>query len=238
MNPSEIALHLSANEIPFDPALPSLLARYLSLLEIWNQRMDLTAVLEPTEMLDRHFVDSLTVLRTSLLGSAASLVDVGTGAGFPGLVLALACPSLQVTLLDAQRKRLDFLRVVAEETGANNVSFVHARAEEGGRLPNLRQSFDLAIARAVAPLPVLCELLLPFVRLGGSALCWKGPALADELKQGRRAAHLLGGAIGEPVSCPVRGRDWDHCILPVAKVSATPAKYPRRPGTPSASPLG
>ncbi len=226
------------NEIPVSAAAAEKLAAYLDLLEAWNRRMDLTAVLTPEETADRHFVDSLLVLKTGLLASAETVIDVGTGAGFPGLALALACPEKRFTLLDSLRKRLDFLRAVCKETGAQNVTLVHLRAEDGGRDPRFREKFDAALARAVAPLNVLCEYLLPFVRPGGKVLCWKGPALAEELEAGRRAAHLLGGRAEPPVSCPISGRDWDHRILPVLKVQPCPKAYPRKAGTPKTRPLG
>ena len=237
-SPPDISLCLQQNDIPFDSSLPEKLSVYLRLLEEWNRHMDLTAVLEPEEMLDRHVVDSLSVLKTDLLPSSGSLIDVGTGAGLPGLLLALARPDLQVTLLDAQNKRLCFLQAVCDELGVKNVSLVHARAEDGGRRPDLRERFDVAVARAVAPLSVLCEYLLPYVRTGGVALCWKGPALEEEIEAGRRAAHLLGGRLAMPVPCPILNRDWNHRILPVRKIQPTPKLYPRKAGLPKAQPLG
>jgi len=229
---------LEANGIPFQPDLPEKLGMYLDMLQEWNSRMDLTAVLDDEEMIDRHFIDSLTVLKTGLLPEEGTLIDVGTGAGFPGLVLAMAVPGLEVTLLDAQQKRLSFLSAVCERTGMTKVRLVHARAEDGARKKELREQFDIAAARALAPVNVLCEYLLPYVRPEGCALCWKGPALKDELEAGRRAAHVLGGRLEMPVACPAEGRDWNHLILPVRKVQKTPAQYPRKAGTPKNSPLG
>ncbi len=237
MNRALIAERLEANRIPCGGELAEKLEIYLALLQEWNQRMDLTAVEGEAELLDKHFVDSLTVLKTDLIPEKGRLIDVGTGAGFPGLVLALAREGLEVTLLDAQQKRLTFLEEVAKQTGVR-VRTVHARAEDGARMPDMRENFDLAVARAVASLPVLCELLLPYVRIGGKALCWKGPGLREEAEQGRRAAFLLGGKTGESILCPVEGRDWEHRILPVEKKSKTPGIYPRKAGTPKSKPLG
>ena len=238
MNAETIRERLERNGIPFGADLPEKLYIYFTLLEEWNSRMDLTAVTEEDETLDKHFVDSLTVLKTGLIASNARMIDVGTGAGFPGLVIALARPDLRVTLLDAQQKRLTFLERVSGETGTENVTIVHARAEDGARKPELRERFDYAAARALAPANVLCEYLLPYVKVGGRALCWKGPALKDELESGRKAAHLLGGRLEMPVSCPVAGRDWEHMILPVLKVQNTSSVYPRKAGTPKGKPLG
>ena len=238
MNREEIGSRLRMNEIPFAEDLPEKLEIYLRLLLEWNTKMDLTAVEEEEDLLDKHFVDSLTVLRTDLVKPGASLVDVGTGAGFPGMVLAMARPDLHVVLMDAQRKRLKFLEAVAAEAGTGNAEILHARAEDAARDRKHREQYDIAAARAVAPLNVLAEYLLPFVKAGGCALCWKGPALQQELEAGRRAAHLLGGRLEMPVSCAVAGRDWEHTILPVRKTERTAAAYPRKAGTPKAKPLG
>ncbi len=230
--------HLEKNAVAADPALAEKLAAYLDLLRDWNSRMDLTAVTDEDEMLDRHFLDSLCPMKTGLIPEEGSLIDVGTGAGFPGLVLALARPGLQVTLLDAQQKRLDFLEAVCGTLKAGNVTTVHMRAEDGARRPELRGKFDIAAARAVAPANILCEYLLPYVRTGGYALCWKGPGLRDELESGRRAAFLLGGQMQEPVPYTIEGRDWEHLLLPVRKERPTPKGYPRKAGTPKQKPLG
>lgn len=238
MNVSVIDERLRRNSIPFHPDLPEKIGIYLEMLTEWNRHMDLTADAEEDEMLDRHFMDSLAVLRTGLLPDSGTLVDVGTGAGFPGLVLALACPGLRVTLMDAQSKRLRFLEAVIQETGTGNASVLHARAEDAARDPLLRESFDIAAARALAPLNVLSEYLLPFVRVDGLALCWKGPSLTEELDAGRRAVHLLGGRLEMPVRCSVDGREWDHRILPVRKIQKTASAYPRKAGIPKAKPLG
>ena len=238
MNREEIGSRLRMNEIPFAEDLPEKLEIYLRLLLEWNTKMDLTAVEEEEDLLDKHFADSLTVLRTDLVKPGASLVDVGTGAGFPGMVLAMARPDLKVVLMDAQRKRLKFLETVAAEAGVNNAEILHTRAEDAARDRKHREQYDIAAARAVAPLNVLAEYLLPFVKVGGCALCWKGPALKQELEAGRRAAHLLGGRLEMPVSCAVAGRDWEHTILPVRKTERTAAAYPRKAGTPKAKPLG
>ena len=206
MTSNDLAARLKACGIPFDPELPEKLLRYHALLMDWNTRMDLTAVTDEAEMMDRHYVDSLMALRFGLIPRKGRIIDVGTGAGFPGMPLALACPEMQVTLMDAQQKRLTFLQAVIDELQVRNVTLVHSRAEDGARLPLHREQYDLAVARAVAPLAVLAEYLLPYVRVGGCALCWKGPALEDELDQGRRAAHLLGGRVEEAIPCVFPGR--------------------------------
>ena len=238
MTSNDLAARLKECGIPFDPELPEKLLRYHALLMDWNTRMDLTAVTDEAEMMDRHYVDSLMALRFGLIPRRGRIIDVGTGAGFPGMPLALACPDVRVTLMDAQQKRLTFLQAVMDELQVRNVTLVHSRAEDGARLPLHREQYDLAVARAVAPLAVLAEYLLPYVRVGGSALCWKGPALQEEMQQGRRAAHLLGGKVEEPISCEFPGRAWQHLLLPIQKKEKTARQYPRKAGTPGKSPLG
>ena len=238
MNANDIRKRLEINEIPFPEKLPDKLEVYMSMLKEWNRKMDLTAVTDDEETLDKHFIDSLTVLKTGLITPASALIDVGTGAGFPGLVLAMARPDITVTLLDAQQKRLSFLDETAKSTETVNVAIIHERAEDGARKKELREQFDYAVARALAPLNVLCEYLLPYVKPDGYALCWKGPALKQELESGRRAAHLLGGRLEMPVSCTVKIREWEHLILPIRKIQPTPKAYPRKAGTPKQKPLG
>ena len=239
MTTNELAARLMQCGIPFREDLPEKLLRYHALLMDWNTRMDLTAVTDEDEMIDRHYVDSLMALKEpGLIPEKGRLIDVGTGAGFPGMPMALACPELQVTLMDAQQKRLTFLQAVMDELNVQNVTLVHRRAEDGAKDAALREQFDVAVARAVAPLAVLSEYLLPFVKVGGQALCWKGPALQEELTQGRRAAFLLGGQAGEPIPCAFPGREWQHQLLPIRKVAKTARQYPRKAGTPSKSPLG
>ena len=208
---------------------------YHALLLEWNEKMDLTNVPEE-EMALRHYADSLLPLANAQWFSKnAKLIDVGTGAGFPGMMLAIARPDLQVTLLDAQRKRCDFLTAVCEKLSLSNVTVLHARAEDGAR-GALRETMDIAVARAVAPLNVLCEYLVPYVKEGGYALCWKGPAVRDELEAGRKAAQILGGKAEELVRLPIEGRE--HYIQPVKKIQQTTRRYPRKSGMPSKEPLG
>ena len=238
MTGKEIRQALDLNQIPYRENLPEDLLIYYSTLTEWNAKMDLTAADEEDEILDKHFIDSLTVLKTGIIRPKSVLVDVGTGAGFPGLAVAMARKDLSVTLIDAQQKRLNFLQAVIDRVKCENVTLVHARAEDAAHRAGLRESFDYATARALAPLNVLSEYLLPFVKPGGYALCWKGPALEKEAEEGERAIALLGGQAEKAIGCPVAGRDWDHRILAVRKIRNTPRKYPRKAGTPKASPLG
>lgn len=223
-----------------DAAAPARLARYHRLLCEWNARMNLTGDTDFAVALYRHYLDSLAPLRLEgLFAHGARVIDVGSGAGFPGLPLAIARPDLRVTLLDALQKRISFLSAVVEELGLPHVRLLHVRAEDGARNPEHRERYDLAVARAVAPLPVLCELMLPFVAVGGRMLCYKGPAAQDELEAGGRAARMLGGGALEVLPADVPGQpDWRHIIVACRKKEKTVRQYPRKAGTPGRAPLG
>ena len=211
-------------------------ARYYELLVEGNTRMNLTAVLEPEEAVDRHFLDCLAPVAQGLLPEGAKVVDVGTGAGFPGLPLLIARPDLKLTLVDALNKRLGFIQGVLDELGLQ-AEIVHMRAEDFSRKPEYREQYDIAAARAVAVVSPLMEYLLPCVRRGGFALCWKGPDISQEAEAARKAIFLLGGKARQPIGYEIPDRDWQHNLFIVDKVSNTPKTYPRKAGTPSKSPL-
>ena len=213
------------------------LARYHALVTEWNARIDLTAVLDPEEMVDRHYLDSAAPLALGLIPQGARVIDVGTGAGLPGIPLCILRPDLRVTLLDAQRKRVTFLQAAIEALDLP-AQAVHMRAEDAARDEARREAYDVAVSRAVAATPTLLELTLPFVRVGGRAIAWKGPGLQAELEQARRAAHLLGGALEGVLDAPVPGRDWQHVLLVCAKRQKTARQYPRRAPLPGKNPLG
>ena len=223
-----------------DPRAAQRLARYHWMLMDWNSRMNLTGDANPEGAVDRHYIDSIAPLMIEgLLPQGAALIDVGSGAGFPGLPLAIVRPDLDVLLLDSLRKRLTFLDAVVEELGLSNVLTAHARAEDAGQDVALRERFDVAVARAVASAPVLMELLLPFVRVGGKVVLYKGPSAEDELYAATRAAQVVGGGAVQnlPVSLPTQP-DWQHCVLVSQKRRATARIYPRKAGIPGKSPLG
>ncbi len=190
-----------------------------------NQHMNLTAITEPAEVWEKHFLDSAILLKLVQLPLGASCIDVGTGAGFPGMVLAILRPDLQVTLLDSLQKRVGFLEQTAKKLGLANVRCIHARAEEGAQQPELREQFDMATARAVAAMPVLTEYCLPFVKAGGIFAAMKGPS--ETAAQAEQAAKQLGGEIAGEVqyALPTAGA---RRMIQIRKVEATPKKYPRR----------
>ncbi|NLO84652.1 MAG: 16S rRNA (guanine(527)-N(7))-methyltransferase RsmG [Clostridiales bacterium] len=235
-----IEASLQALAIGYDERTAGRIARYHELLTEWNERMNLTGDTDFETSIDRHYMDSLApLLVDGLFPISASVIDVGSGAGFPGLPLAIARPDLQVTLLDSLQKRIGFLSAVVEALELTNVSLVHARAEDGGRDANYREAFDIALARAVAPLPVLCELLLPFAKVGGKMICYKGPSADTELEAGQKAAQLVGGGEVNGIPIPIPSQpDWQHCVLLSEKIQETVRQYPRKAGTPSRKPLG
>lgn len=205
--------------------------RYLSKV---NKHMNLTAVASDEEAVWRHFMDSLAPVRAGLLARGASVLDLGSGAGFPGLPLSVARPDLEVTLMDSLRKRVDFLGEAARIAGAR-ARAVHARAEEAAR-GEMRERFDAVTARAVARLNVLCELALPFVRVGGVLIAYKGPAADAELAEAGEALRRLGGGDARVLPAGVPGRD--SRLVVVRKLRPTPRAFPRKPGEAARKPLG
>ena len=234
---TDLRLPLAAAGLEMDGTALSRLETYHDMLLDWNTRMDLTSV-SADRMAARHFLDSLLPLKASgLIPEEGRLIDVGTGAGFPGLPLAIARPSLQVTLLEAQSKRCQFLQTVCQALGLENVTIINDRAENLGRAEGHREGYDRAVARAVAALPVLAEYLLPFVRVGGMALCWKGPAVAGEQADGAAAAARLGGRLLPLVDMEGSGEETGHVIAPMEKTEKTLPLYPRKNGMPAKRPL-
>jgi 16S rRNA (guanine527-N7)-methyltransferase len=209
---------------------------YHAMLVEANARMNLTRVPDdPAEAADRNYLDCIAPLAGGFPAVAAA-VDVGSGAGFPGIPLAIMLPDTRFTLIDALGKRVDFLRDVIARLGLN-AGALHLRAEDAARQGVLREGFDLAVARAVAPMNVLCEYMLPLVKVGGYMLALKGPGLNGELKAADNALSLLGGTIERTQPLMIPGRDWNHTAAWIKKTAPTPEKYPRRAGTVEKRPL-
>ena len=208
---------------------------YMNLLVEWNKKINLTAITEEKDIILKHFVDSLTVLK--YIKENKSIVDVGTGAGFPGIPLAIMNDSLKITLVDSLNKRINFLNEVCNKINLENINAIHARAEEFGQDNNYRESYDVAISRAVANLTVLAEYLLPLVKVGGKIICMKGPDIEEELKQAKSAIDILGGKFERCDNFCLPKSDISRNIIIINKIKETPKKYPRKAGTPAKPPL-
>lgn len=218
------------------PAQLDRFARYQAMLLDWNTRINLTAIAAPEDVQRKHFLDSLTCLAV-LPPGPLRLIDVGSGAGFPGLPLKLVRPELSITLLEATGKKAKFLEYVVAELGLAGVRIVNARAEEAGRDPAERERYDWAVARAVAPMPELAEYLLPLVRTGGFALAQKGRDAAAEAAGAARVFERLGGRLAEVRAVTVPGLEDERALIVLEKVTTTPRQYPRRPGEPRRKPI-
>lgn len=209
--------------------------QYMNILIEWNKFMNLTGITEPEEIITKHFIDSLTVL--DKIDKDASIIDVGTGAGFPGIPIKIAFPDTKVVLLDSLNKRIKFLNDVIEKLGLKKIETIHGRAEELGKNKKHREKYDIAIARAVAPLNILLEYLMPFVKVNGKCLCMKGSSSEEEIKNSKNAVKILGGELIKTEDFYIPNTDIKRRIIQINKTKETNNKYPRKAGTPSKEPL-
>ena len=225
---------LCADFIELDDAACERLEKYAALLCEWNEKMNLTAITDPEGIMIKHFYDCLLFFKHVKVPEGATVIDVGTGAGFPGLVLKIARPDIKLTLLDGLNKRITFLNEVLSQTGLS-AETIHGRAEEKAK-PPYRESYDFAVARAVARLPVLSEYCLPYVKVGGSFVALKGSQGEVEAAESKKAAAVLGGET--PLVATDNLPDGDgRCFITIKKTSQTPTKYPRNSGKISKQPL-
>ena len=209
--------------------------KYMELLIEWNEKMNLTAITEPNDIILKHFIDSITIEK--YIEKNANLIDVGTGAGFPGIPLKIVRDDLQITLMDSLNKRIKFLDEVIKVDDLKNIDAIHSRAEELSRNKDFRESFDYATSRAVASLNVLLEYMLPFVKVGGYCICMKGANVDEEIETSKKALNILNAKIEKVDSLCLPMSDYSRNIVIVKKVGKTPEKYPRKPGQPAKEPL-
>ena len=211
--------------------------KYMRLLQEWNEKINLTAITEDEEIIKKHFIDCIKAFKRDEFKKADTLIDVGTGAGFPGLPIAIMREDLNVTLLDSLNKRINFLNTVVSQLGLKNVTTIHSRAEDGARKPELRENFDIATSRAVANMTVLSEFCLPYVKVGGHFVALKGPAIEEELKASKNALGVLGGRLKEVIELEIEDTDLKHNVVIVSKEKECPNSYPRKAGIITKKPL-
>ena len=239
MNPEEFAAALREHNVELNAQQLAQYQQYYERLVAVNEHMNLTAITERDEVYLKHFYDSLTLAWAypELQTEELHMIDVGAGAGFPSLPLKIAFPQLQITIIDALNKRINFLRDLVKELGLEGVTVEHARAEEfGNKTAPAREQYDVATARALARLNVLGELTLPFVKVGGVLLAMKGSAAAEELAEAKKAITTLGAEIGDQIDVSLPNGD-PRSVIVIKKVKNTPKKYPRKPGDPVRKPL-
>lgn len=208
---------------------------YMNLLITWNEKINLTAITDPDEIILKHFIDCLTIEKE--IEKNSTLIDVGTGAGFPGIPLKISRPDLKITLVDSLNKRINFLQEVIKDLGLENISAIHSRVEETGRNKLYREKFDYCTSRAVANLAVLAEYMLPLTNVGGKAICMKGANLEEELADSKKAIKVLGGTVEKVEEFLLVDSDMKRNIVVIKKDQPTLSKFPRKAGTPSKEPI-
>ena len=211
---------------------------YYEILTEWNTFMNLTAITEFQEVVTKHFLDSLSIVKAMDMKKVHSLMDVGTGAGFPGRPLKIVFPHIEVTLLDSLNKRVKFLNEVIQSLELEGIQALHGRAEDYGKQADCRERYDLCVSRAVANLSSLSEYCLPFVKEGGKFISYKSGKMEEELEQAKKAVYLLGGNLEKTVCFQLPDTDMERSFAVIAKTRPTPKKYPRKAGLPTKEPLG
>lgn len=211
--------------------------QYLSLLLEWNEKMNLTAITEKRDVVLKHFADCLSLVPAVEWKAGMKVIDVGTGAGFPGIPVKIACPEVEMTLLDSLQKRIGFLQEVGSQLGLAGVQYIHSRAEDGGQSAEHREQYDLCVSRAVANLAVLAEFCLPFVKVGGMLAALKGPDAEAELEQAKGALEKLGGRLVNIQDVAIPNTDLSHKLVFIEKTAPTPKQYPRKAGKINKNPL-
>lgn len=210
---------------------------YKTLIKEWNEKVNLTAITEDEQIIKKHFIDCIKIYKFDPIKSAKSIIDIGTGAGFPGIPMKIMVSETKFVLLDSLNKRVNFLKEVSNKLSLDNINFVHGRAEDFAQMKEHRESYDISVSRAVANLSVLAELCIPYVKVGGYFIAMKGPSLEEELNEAKKAISILGGSVQDIIEVEIEDSDLKHNLLVVKKIKSTPKQYPRKPGTSSKNPL-
>ena len=224
-------------KINYDDILLKKYETYMEGILKWNEAVNLTSITEPSQFIQKHYIDSLLSVIYKEFQNAELIIDVGTGGGFPGIPLALAAPDKKFVLIDSLNKRIKIIKELCGELEIDNVTAIHGRAEELARNKNHRQKYDLCVSRAVANMATLSEYCLPFIRRGGWFLAYKGPNTDEEIKESAKALRMLGGKIRREEHAKLSNFNLEHKIIFIEKTGDTPSKYPRKAGTPSKDPL-
>lgn len=211
--------------------------QYYEILVEWNKVMNLTGITEYEEVNEKHFLDSLSIVKSCDMTNVSSLIDVGTGAGFPGIPLKIVFPEIKVVLLDSLNKRIRFLDEVIEKLGLTGIETIHGRAEDFAKKADYREKFDLCVSRAVANLATLSEYCLPYVKVGGYFVPYKSEEVDEEVEQARNAAKILGGTIEEVDKFKLQGTEIGRSFIKIKKIKSTAKRYPRKAGLPAKEPL-
>ena len=238
MNKEELLKSSAASiGIELDDVQIAQFIKYHEILVEWNSFMNLTGITEYEEVVQKHFIDSLALCKSININDFSNLIDVGTGAGFPGIPLKIAFPNLKVTLLDSLQKRIKFLNEVVMQLGLKDVETIHGRAEDFAKPSMKRESYDLCVSRAVANLSSLSEYCLPYVKVGGYFIPYKSGKVDDELNDSKKAVFILGGKIEEEVKFMLPNSDISRSLIKIKKISGTPKKYPRKSGLATKEPI-
>lgn len=211
--------------------------KFYQMMVEWNKVMNLTGITEYGEVVEKHFIDSLSIVKIIDINEVSAIIDVGTGAGFPGIPLKIAFPHLKITLLDSLNKRIKFLNEVINETGLDNISTIHGRAEDFAKQDEYREQFDLCVSRAVANLATLSEYCLPYVKVGGKFVSYKSGEIDEEVENSKTAVKVLGGKISKIEKFQLQGTDIGRSFVEIKKVKNTGKKFPRKAGLPAKEPI-
>ncbi|MGV8982473.1 16S rRNA (guanine(527)-N(7))-methyltransferase RsmG [Clostridium sp.] len=234
----DILSKASSNEgLEFNEKKYEQFMKYKDLIKEWNEKVNLTAIKEDEEIIKKHFIDSMKVFKFQGLKNAKTVIDIGTGGGFPGIPMKIIKPEINIVLLDSLNKRINFLNEVISNLQLEKIKAIHGRAEDFAQDRQYREKFDAAVSRAVANLTVLSEYCLPYVKVGGYFVAMKGPAVEEEIKSSKNAIRMLGGRIEHIEKVQIEDSDLDHNLVIISKISRTPKQYPRKAGLVAKSPL-